>query len=341
MKHIFGTAFHSKGESSRLRIITMKKAITSGLVCIILLSAFMTGCQEKPAPADHTNDNEYLTFDNYGRQVIISQKPQKVLTLGPHLTELFVALGLSDHIIGNSLNNHSRGALPEYAEEYAKIPELTYSSATREAVITSGADFIYGVDWEFGSQGLNPDELADLGIITYMNSASTLDEIFQEIQDIGQIFGIEETAAAFIEDQQERLSTVERKITDQNEVNVLVYDSGGDGVFTAGGSNFETLLIELAGGKNIFDEISQQEWTTVSYEEVLKRNPDVILVHDYDAPSLEQKISDILNDPALSQLEAVRSERFVSISLESVLPGNRMAYTVETLAAGFYPELFE
>src|SRR5690625_1837876 len=248
MKHIFGTAFHSKGESSQLRIITMKKAITSGLVCIILLSAFMTGCQEKPAPSDHTNDNEYLTFDNYGRQVIISQKPQKVLTLGPHLTELFVALGLSDHIIGNSLNNHSRGALPEYAEEYAKIPELTYSSATREAVITSGADFIYGVDWEFGSEGLNPDELADLGITTYMNSASTLDEIFQEIQDIGQIFGIEETAAAFIEDQQERLSTVERKITDQNEVNVLVYDSGGDGVFTASGSNFETLLIELAGG---------------------------------------------------------------------------------------------
>ncbi|MOA67056.1 hypothetical protein D3C78_1940550 [compost metagenome] len=73
---------------------------------------------------------------------------------------------------------------------------------------------------------------------------------------------------------------------------------------------------------------------------MLARNPDIILIHDYDAPSLEQKIKDIQNDPALSQLDAVKHARFVSISLESVLPGDRMAYTVEALAKGFYPELF-
>ena len=313
-----------------------------------MLAAGLVGCSSSASntsvkESEETKSAEYesLTFDNYGREVVVTEKPKKVLTLGPNTTELFIALGLTDYVIGNSLNNHSRGALPEYKEAYAKIPELTYGSATREAVTTSGADFIYGIDWEFGGDGLDVKELASYGITTYMNSASTLEEIYQEILDIGKIFQIESVAEAYVADQKARIAAVQDKISGQKAVNVLVYDSGGDGVFTAGGTNFETLLIEHAGGKNIFDDITEKQWTTVSYEEVLARKPDVIVIHDYDSPSLEQKIKDIKNDPALSQLDCVKNENFVPITLESVLPGDRMAYTVETLAKGFYPELFK
>ncbi|MBU7594613.1 ABC transporter substrate-binding protein [Metabacillus halosaccharovorans] len=311
------------------------------------MAGLLVGCQStssepmKKESEENTANYESLTFDNYGRDVEITEKPQNVLTLGPNSTELFVALGLTDYVIGNSLDNHSRGPLPEYEAEYKKIPELTYGSATREAVTTSGADFIYGIDWEFGGEGLDVEELESFGIKTYMNSATTLDEIYQEIHDLGNIFEIEDVATDFVTDQKSRITAVQEMVSSQEPVNVLVYDSGGDGVFTAGGTNFETLLIELAGGKNVFDDITDKQWTTVSYEEVLARQPDVIVVHDYDAPSLEQKIEDIKNNPALSQLDSVKNERFVSITLESVLPGDRMAYAVETLAKGFYPEKFE
>lgn len=281
-----------------------------------------------------------ITLDNYGREVTVTEQPTQVLTLGPNATELFVALGLTDYVIGNSLDNHSRGALPEYEEAYARIPELTYGSATREAVVTSGADFIYGIDWEFGSEGLNVEELEGLGMSVYMNSAATLEQMYGEIRDLGRIFAIEAEAEAFIADQDARLAAVQERVANNDPVDVLVYDSGGEGVFTAGGTNFESLLIGYAGGRNVFDDITDKQWTTVSYEEVLKRDPDVIVIHDYDAPSLAQKIADIKSHPALSELEAVRNERFVAISLESVLPGGRMAYAVETLAAGFHPDVF-
>ena len=111
-------------------------------------------------------------------------------------------------------------------------------------------------------------------------------------------------------------------------------------MFTCSGSNFESLLIGLAGGHNIFDDLTDQQWVTVSYEEVLARDPDVILIHDYDSPSLEEKIAEIKSNPTLSQLTCVQEERLASITLESVLPGNRMAYAVEHMAASFYPELF-
>lgn len=313
----------------------------SFIIAVSLLTACGSPSSSSSSGKEKSNtDYEMLTFDNYGRKIVVKEKPEKVLTLGPNSSELFVALGLTDYIIGNTLDNHSRGPLPEYAEDYARIPELNYGSATREAVVTSGADFIYGIDWEFGGEGLDVEELEQYGITTYTNSATTLEEIYQEILDIGKIFGIEETAEAFVADQKERIATVQKTVSDREPVKVLVYDSGGDGVFTATGANFETYLMELAGGKNIFDDVKDKQWTTISYEEILSRNPDVILIHDYDAPSLEQKIEKIKNDPALSQLECVQNENFIAITLESVLPGDRMAYTVETLAKGFYPELF-
>lgn len=323
----------------------MKKVHRMLLLCLLIIASLLTGCNSSDNPpasekGNQTNDKT-ITVDNYGRKITLKEHPQKVLTLGPNCTELFVALGLTDYVIGNSLNNHSRGPLPEYSEAFKKIPELNYGPATRESVISSSADFIYGIDWQFGGDGLDIKELEDFGITAYINRATTLEEIYKEIEDIGKIFNIETTAENFIADQKARINAVQKKVAGQVPVRVLIYDSGGEGVFTAGGKNFETLLIELAGGKNIFEDITDKQWTTVSYEEILARQPDIILIHDYDSPSLEQKINEIKNDPALSQLDCVQNERFASITLESVLPGNRMAYTVENLAKAFYPKLFE
>lgn len=281
-----------------------------------------------------------ITIDNDGREVVIAKKPEKVLTLGPNCTELFAALGLSDYVVGRSLINHSRGPLEMYAEDVNSIPQLNYGSATREAILTSGADFIYALDWEISESGCNIEEVSNYGMSVYVNGATTLEEQYEEILDLGKIFGVEEKAEDFVADQKARIEAVGDKLKDTEPVKVLVYDSGNDGVFTCSGINFESLLIGLAGGNNLFADLNEKQWITVSYEEVLVREPDVILIHDYDAPSVEEKIAEIKANPTLSELDCVKNERFAVISLESVLPGNRMAPAVESMAAAFYPEIF-
>lgn len=336
----------------------MKKVISMTLAGLLAVS-MLTACGSKETTQETTQETEAagaeasseespaaeegaypMTFDNYGREVTVTKKPEKVLTLGPNCTEMFAALGLEDYVIGRSLVNHSRGPLDEYADAVNKIPQLNYSSATREAILTSGADFIYALDWEIGEEGCNIDEVEDYGMTVYVNSASTPEEMYQEILDIGKIFGIEETAEAYVADQKARLEAVQEKVKDLDPVNVLVYDSGNDGVFTCSGVNFESLLVGLAGGNNIFADLDEKQWVTVSYEEVLARNPDIILIHDYDSPSVEEKINEIKTNPTLSQLDCVKNERFATITLESVLPGDRLAYAVESMAADFYPEVF-
>ena len=300
----------------------MKKQIFAALAALALTFAAQHGAS--------ASDAAPVTVDNYGRKVTVTETPQRVLTLGPNCTELFIALGLGDKIIGNTLDNHSRGPLPEYAAEYARVPELNYGSATREAALTSGADFVFGIDWEFGGGGLDIAELEANGMNVLVERASSFDEAYGEIRSLGKIFKIEARAEEFIKEQERRMKAVADKIKGRAPLRVLVYDSGSSGVFTCSGENFESLLIERAGGENVFGGLTGKQWVTVSYEEAV----------DYDSPSVEAKIAEIKANSALSQLECVKNERFVTIALESVLPGSRMAYAVERFAAGFYPELF-
>lgn len=321
------------------------KKLLATVLCVAMAMGTMTACggnntaASTEATADAGNYTA-VTLKNFDREITISACPQKVLTLGPNCTELFAALGLGDKVVGRSLVNHSRGPLDEYADIVNNIPELNHSSATRERVLSSGADFIYTLDWEIGEEGVVIEECEAQGMNVYVNTATTMEEQYQEIRDLGKIFQVEDKAEAFIKDQEDRIKAVQDKIQGQEPVTVLVYDSGNDGVFTCSGINFETLLINLAGGKNVFDDLTERQWVTVSYEEVINRNPDVILIHDYDSPSVEEKIVEIKTNPVLSQLDCVKNERFATIELESVLPGNRMAYTVEKLAKAFYPDLF-
>ncbi len=304
------------------------------IVACFLCLAVLVSCSGV-ANTNTVGEKNEITLENYGREVEIKTVPQKVLTLGPNCTELFVALGLSDKIIGRSLVNHSRGPLPEYADAVNAIHQINYGSATRESVLTSGADFVYALDWEISDTGCNINEAMEYGMNVYVNSATTLEEQYKEITDIGRIFKIEDKAEQFIADQKARIAAVAEKNKDKEPVRVLVYDSGKDGVFTCSGSNFESRLIECAGGTNIFEELDDKQWITVSYEEVIKRNPEVIIIHDYDSPSVEEKIAEIKANPTLASLDCVKKERFVTITLESVLPGNRMAYAVEKMAEGF------
>jgi iron complex transport system substrate-binding protein len=323
----------------------MKKKIALLLALMLTFSLALQACAKAPsaadtspaAPTQNVPDAKYpQTYDNYGREVIVTAAPERVLALGPNTAELLVALGLGGKIIGTSLRNHSRGPLPEYAAEYESIPELNHGGATREAVISSGADFIYGLDWEFGGDGLDTNELLGYGITTYINSASTVEQQYKEIRDIGKIFGIEDTAEAFIADQMSRIAAVQAKISGQTAPRVLICDSIDAGIFTASGINFASLLLELAGGKNVFDDLSEKAWVTVSYEEVLARAPEVIVIFDYDSPSVEEKITELKSSDILSQLEAVKNDRFIVITLESVLPGNRMARVIEQLQEGMF-----
>lgn len=315
----------------------MNKIVSAVIAAVMIIA--MTGCGSNTAQNKDSSEYSPVIVQNYGRTVTVENMPQKVVTAGPDCTELFVALGLSDKIIGNCCDNHSRGPLPQWKEEYEKIPEITYGSPTLEAVVGSGCDFFFGIDWVF-SGDFTVEALEEYGITVYVCEAQGYDDVWKEIQELGEIFEVQEAAEEFVSSEKDRIEEVEEAVADKERLKVLVYDSDtGNGVYTAGGSNIETLFIRSAGGINIFEDIDKA-WASVSYEKILEAQPDVIIIHDYEEASYEDNIKKLKSDPILSQLDCVKKDRFIKLSLESALPGSRTAYSVEQIAKGLFPDEF-
>ena len=131
----------------------------------------------------------------------------------------------------------------------------------------------------------------------------------------------------------------QEKVKDNTPVRVFVFDFGGDSAFTACQS-LQTNLIELAGGKNIFDDIPKT-WAKVSWEEVVERDPEVIVINEYGEIPTEDKLHELKTSPALSEVAAIKNNRFCIIKLPAVFPGIRNADTVEKFAQSFHPEQFQ
>jgi len=136
------------------------------------------------------------------------------------------------------------------------------------------------------------------------------------------------------------LSSIESEIGDGIEpVNVFMFDSGDDAPFTAACCGMVNLLIESAGGKNIFGEV-EGRWTEVSWEEVLDLDPDVIILTDAVWSTAEEKIELMNNSPVLSEISAVKNKRFAVLKFSSLVPGVRIPGAIREIAEVLYPDKF-
>ncbi|MET4562374.1 iron complex transport system substrate-binding protein [Lysinibacillus parviboronicapiens] len=293
-----------------------------------------------PAQAEITE----ITIDNNDTTQVYTEAPKKAITLNQHVTEIMLALGLEDSMVGTAYLDDK--IYEPLQAAYDKVPVLAEQYPSKEQVIDTEADFLYA-GWKsgFGEKGVGtPEELETLGIHTYLHTSSsitnpTLDDIFTDIRNIASIFRVVDRGEALIAQMTKEVKSVREKLPqDQEALRVLVYDSGEKEVFTAA-QNFMNELVTVAGGQNIFGDVASG-WTTVSKEDAVERNPEVIVVIDYGATTAEEKINFLKNDPALKETAAVRNARFVILPLSAASEGVRAAEAIHILAQGFYPENF-
>ncbi|PJO44796.1 ABC transporter substrate-binding protein [Lysinibacillus xylanilyticus] len=297
--------------------------------------------QVEPAKAEATK----VTIDNNDTTQVYAEAPKKAISLNQHVTEIMLALGLEDSMVGTAYLDDVIYTPLQAA--YEKVPVLAAQYPTKEQVIDAGADFLYA-GWKsgFSEKGVGtPEELEALGIHTYLHTSSSiknpkLEDIFGDIRNIAKIFHVEERGEKLIEQMTKDVEDIRTKLPqEKGNLRVLVFDSGEKEVFTAG-QNFMNELVTVAGGKNIFGDV-ESGWTTVSKEDVVERNPEVIVIINYGSTTDVEKIRFLKNDPALKETEAVLKRRFVILPLSAASEGIRAADAIRILAQGFYPDNFQ
>ena len=96
-----------------------------------------------------------------------------------------------------------------------------------------------------------------------------------------------------------------------------------------------TALIEAAGGVNVMNGF-EKSWGTVTWEEVVAQNPEVIIIVNYGSVTAEQKRAFMMSNPAFANIEAVKNDRFVTLEYVEATPGPRNIKAIKTLAKAFW-----
>jgi iron complex transport system substrate-binding protein len=288
-----------------------------------------------------------VTVQSCDREITFEAPPQRAASNDVNLTEMMLVLGLTDSMVGytgisgwNKLDETMR-------EGVAELPELSERYPSREVLIGADLDFWFA-GWNYGMRvggEVTPETLAPFGIAVYELTEScihimerdgiAIDDMFNDIRNLGAIFGVNERAEALIGGWQDELDAIAQEIPEGEPLRVFVYDSGEDTPFTSGRYAMPTAMIAAAGGRNIMDDV-ETSWTRVAWEPVVERDPQVIIIVNYGEVTAEEKIAFMQGNPAFAQMDAVVNDRFVVLDYVEATPGPRNIAAIRALAEAFH-----
>ena len=287
------------------------------------------------------------TVQSCDRAVTFDAPPQAAVSNDINLTEMMLVLGLTDHMVGytgisgwNKLDADMRAGVDE-------LPELSAKYPSKEVLVGADADFFFA-GWNYGMRiggEVTPQTLAPFGIDVYeltescihigAKNPASMDDMYNDLRNLGAIFGVSARAEALIAGYETDLAAfLAAQPALATAPRVFVYDSGEDAPFTAGRYAMPNALIEAAGGVNILNDV-EKSWATLGWEAVVERNPEVIIIVNYGEVTAAQKREFMMSNPAFADIDAVRNDRFVVLEYVEATPGPRNIGAVKTLATAF------
>lgn len=308
----------------------MKTTIPGSIA--LILSASLAAAETQVQSCNRT-----VTFDN---------PPQRAVSHDVNLTEMMLVLGLSDRMVGYTGISGWKTLDEEMRAGVEQLPELAAKYPSKEVLVGADADFFFA-GWNYGMKvggEVTPETLEPFGIKVYELTEScthimdkdkaSIEDMYTDLLNLGRIFDVEEKATALVDEYRAELDAFSQGLATGDPLRVFVYDSGEDTPFTAGRYAMPTALIEAAGGRNIMDDF-EKSWATVTWEEVVERNPEVVVIVNYGDVTAEQKRAFMMSSPAFADMDAVRNDRFVTLEYVEATPGPRNIRAIKTLADAF------
>ncbi|MFN3507706.1 MAG: ABC transporter substrate-binding protein [Allorhizobium sp.] len=290
-----------------------------------------------------------VTVKSCNRDVTFDAAPARAVSNDVNLTEMMLALKLQDRMVGYTGISGWKTLDEGLREGVKELPELSPKYPTKEVLLNADADF-YFAGWNYGMKvggEVTPETLEPFGIKVYELTEScihimskdkpSMEDMFVDLLNLGKIFDVEDRAQALVEGYRKELDAITTRIGGiEKPVRVFVYDSGTEKPFTSGRFGIPTAMIEAAGGTNIMEDV-EKSWTEVSWEPVIERNPEVVVIVNYGDVTAEQKIAFMKENPAFKNLDAVKQDRFVVLEYVEATPGPRNVQAIDRLANAFHP----
>ncbi|HEV2492742.1 MAG TPA: cobalamin-binding protein [Terriglobia bacterium] len=266
-----------------------------------------------------------ILTDETGRRVNVPEHPERLISLAPSITETLYALGLGDRLVGDT-------DYCDYPPEAKLKPHVgAVLNPSLEKIVALKPDLVLGI--AEANRRETADQLDRLGIPLYGLTAHSLADTLRLITDLGRVLGDEAKAQALVASLARRIDAVEKRVADQPRPKVL-FVTWYRPLITAGPHTFVSDVIQRAGGVSISDDL-HGDWPRMSLEEVLVRDPDVI-VFPSDT-SLSPGPKEFAAMPGWKDLRAVKNHRMYFASEAIIHPSPRLVDALEDVARILHP----
>lgn len=310
----------------------------------LMAASLLTACGQNDAqPKENTTDNTSVQeekaasypmtlTDVTGNEVTLEEAPKAIVSMIPSNTEILYALGLSEEIVGVSdYDNY-----PEEAATKEKIGGMEFNV---EKIISLNPDLVLAHESALGTWDAGLQQLRDAGVQVYtVTNAETFETTYETIHEIGEATGKTEEATKIVEDMKSKIKKVQEKVAEvDTKKKVLVEVSPEPEIYTPAGNTIMNEMLDMINAENLVADLDG--WIKIDPEEIVKRNPDVILTtygnYTPDAVNL------VLNRNGFSDVTAVKNKAVHDMDADLTgRMGPRLAEGLELVAKNVYPKAF-
>lgn len=252
---------------------------------------------------------------------------QRIVSTAPALTEILFALGLGPQTVGVT-------TFCRYPAEAQSKPKIGgYTDPSPERILRLNPTLILiekGRLWRYPIPVKPPARVLEL-------DTSSLSSLFQVMETIAQAAGKPGAGRELAASIQRDLATIRASIP-AGPAPKVVFILGRNpdtltGMVAAGPRTYLHELILLAGGRNLFDD-TKPNFPTVSLEQILRRQPDVIIDRSDMGGSPDASARLLQLWSPYPRIPAVTQNRVFNVTSDAYfVPGPRVVDLARELAA--------
>ncbi len=256
-----------------------------------------------------------------GREVIVPERPSRIISLSPALTEILYMIGVWDRVVGVSVFDHK----PPEAREKPKVG--SYYKVNYRLMEELKPDLVLVTT---GAQRRVLEELAEKYTVYPIPLPISVSGIIDQVVEVGVVVGELERAREL---QADLISKAARLRGALRGVRAY-YEVFLGGPVTAGGHTYIVDAFRLLGIETPFEAV-RTTWITDPPVNVVKEfDPDVIIYEP--SPYVEVNVENVLRDfenRGLGELKAVKERRIIIMPPDSLAHyGPSLLDTLENLA---------
>jgi iron complex transport system substrate-binding protein len=242
---------------------------------VAVLAALLAACTTPAGPAAAPTAAAITLTDAGGQTVTLAGPAQRIVSIAPSNTELIFAAGAGAQLVG-------RDSLSDFPAEAAAVASIgdVYPKVNTEALVALKPDLVLAADINSPEQ---IQALRDLGLTVFqVPNPVGLEGLYANLATIGRLTGHEQDAATQAAALQARVQAALAQVPQSGTRPKVYYELDATDPtkpYTAGPGTFIDTLITLAGGENVAAGLGQA-YAQISSEELVRQNPDIILLGD-------------------------------------------------------------